>query len=490
MSVTVQMRGTMAQVAITMRCRTLRRRAFSASLLAGIAGVTACDSPLASPACTQPEITSSSITSRPNNVLSAMITIRARSADSVGVRFGITGHSIDGVTPVVLGSTDSVLVPLLGLQEVTTYDVQAVASNKCGTITGPALTFTTDALPPDLPRYVAAGVDPSPGYVAFAAGSFGIVIDNTGRIVWYHRFPNGPGLNFQPQPNGRYTARPNTTSAGEIGKWIEIDPLGNVTRTLGCAGGLQARLHDFIAEGNGSYWLMCDRVQTMDLSSTGGPSQAAVMGTGVQHISATGEVLFDWSPFDHLEVDLRAIEPADQAVTPINWTHGNAIDLDTDGNLLISFRNLSQIIKIDIHTGAVVWRMGGAANQFTFQGVTVPAFARQHGLRSTGVGSIQLLDNLGDPRGSRAERYQYDEAAHTVRLISSIASSSGAIALTGGTTQSLPGGRVLVSFGNGGSVEESDAAGNIVWKIQGNPGYVFRAERIRSLYSPGVNDPR
>ena len=62
--------------------------------------------------------------------------------------------------------------------------------------------------------------------------------------------------------------------------------------------------------------------------------------------------------------------------------------------------------------------------------------------------------------------------------------------MIGGTTQSLPGGRALVAFGNGGSVEESDAAGNVTWKIHGNAGYVFRAERIRSLYRPGVGDPR
>jgi hypothetical protein len=39
-------------------------------------------------------------------------------------------------------------------------------------------------------------------------------------------------------------------------------------------------------------------------------------------------------------------------------------------------------------------------------------------------------------------------------------------------------------------VEEVDDAGAIVWRIEGNPGYVFRAHRIRSLYTPGMGDPR
>src|SRR6185369_15660169 len=106
-------------------------------------------------------------------------------------------------------------------------------------------------------------------------------------------------------------------------------------------------------------------------------------------ISASGEVLFNWSPFDHLAVDLQGVDGPDRTATPINWTHGNALDLDTDGNLLLSFRNTSEIIKIDTRTGAVVWRMGGSHNQFTFVDVTLPAFARQHGVRSTGPGRLQ-----------------------------------------------------------------------------------------------------
>jgi len=314
-----------------------------------------------------------------------------------------------------------------------------------------------------------------------------MAIDNVGRVAWYYRFPNGPGLDFQPQPNGRYTARPPAANAGEIAKLVDVDPLGNVTRTLTCAEGLQPRLHDLLAESNGSYWLMCDRIQTVDLSSSGGSPQARVMGTSVQHISANGELLFNWSPFDHIEVDLQDVDGQDRAANPINWTHGNALDLDTDGNLLLSFRNLNEIIKINTRTGAVMWRMGGSHNQFNFVNTSLPAFARQHGLRSAGVERLELLDNLGDPH-SHAERYEYDETARTVRLTASLASSAGVVALIGGSTQSLPGGRVLVSFGNGGSVDEFDAAGNVTWKIDGNAGYVFRAQRIRSLYRPGAGD--
>ena len=40
------------------------------------------------------------------------------------------------------------------------------------------------------------------------------------------------------------------------------------------------------------------------------------------------------------------------------------------------------------------------------------------------------------------------------------------------------------------TVQEYDSAGQMVWRIDGNAGYVFRAQRIRSLYHPGAGSPR
>jgi hypothetical protein len=317
--------------------------------------------------------------------------------------------------------------------------------------------------------------------VAFAAGQYGLVIDNTGRVVWYHRFESGVGLNFQPQPNGRYVARP--PSPDPAAPWVEIDPLGRTTRTLECARGFAPRFHDLIVDPDGSYWVMCDETRTMDLSAAGGPAGALVTGTGVQHVSASGSVLFEWSPFDHLEV--TDLDAASLTGSFVNWTHGNAIALDHDGNLVISFRNLSEITKIDTETGAVMWRLGGARNQFTFVGGEMPPFARQHGVRIPRRGELVLLDNLGDPTASRAERYVLDESAMTARVAAVLEPDDRVVAQLGGTTQPLADGHTLVSYGSGGRVEEYDADGHVAWRILGTPGYVFRAQRIRSLYAPG-----
>jgi hypothetical protein len=467
----------------------------SAAVVAGLAAVltasacaSAVDGLLDSAACARPLVAHPTITQNATNALSVFVTASVQQADSVIVRFGVNAAA-DSATPAFPASGDSTVVPVLGLVPSTSYDALLIAFNSCGTSTSELMTFVTGALPADLPAYSTLSVAPSPGFVVFAAGSYGLVIDNGGRVVWYRRFPNGPGLNFQAQPDGRYAARP-PAAAGETGGWVEIGVDGSTTRTLGCAHAYPPRMHDMIAEPDGSYWLLCDETRTIDLSAQGESAHARVLGTSVQHRGANGDVLFEWSPFDHFDVDVSILQTVDRTMPVINWTHGNALDLDRDGNLLVSFRNLSEVTKIDTRTGSVLWRMGGKSNQFTLDNGQAPAFAGQHGVRATGAGQVTLLDNIGQPAGSRAERYVMDDVRHVAHMSGAFSAPAGLVGQIGGSTQSLPDGHTLVSFGNGNAVQEYDAQGSVVWKIVGNSGYIFRAQRIHSLYRPGVGDPR
>jgi hypothetical protein len=422
----------------------------------------------------------------PANVLGAVVSVSVHYADSVAVRYGPGGGTLDFTTPAVVPGTEALTLPVLGLLPDTEYALQVVAFGD-GVTFGDTLRLTTGSLPPDLPSFVASGPDPAPGYVVLAVDPWGLVIDNEGRVVWYHRFPHGVGLNFQAQPNGHYAARPPPAETGTPEPWIEVDPLGDPTRALGCAGGLQPRFHDFIALPDGSYWILCDETREVNLSAIGGAPDAAVIGSVVQHRGSDGRLIFEWKAFDHLPLDLGAADLPDSPGQPVNWTHANALDLDGDRRLMVSFRNLSEITAIDVSTGAVLWRMGGPRGEFDF--ANGGGFARQHGLRVSGPGRFVVLDNLGNPTGSRAEHYSYDPVARMARLEASLGSFPAVVASLGGTTQPLPDGHTLVSYGNGGRVEEYDATGTVVWRVE-SPGYVFRAQRILSLYSPGTNSPR
>jgi hypothetical protein len=233
---------------------------------------------------------------------------------------------------------------------------------------------------------------------------------------------------------------------------------------------------------------MCDETRTMDLTAEGGVPAARVTGTVVQHVGEDGSLLFEWNPFDHFAI--TDLDPGERTGVNVNWTHGNSIDLAPDGNLLISFRSLGEVTKIDTETGTVIWRLGGLRNEFSFLSTSAPAFAHQHSVRSCAAGELAILDNLGTPGESRAERYVIDEASRTARLVQSYASVPGVVTQIGGSVQPLPGGRTLVSFGTEGRVEEYDADGRMTWHIEGDAGYVFRAQRIRSLYHPGVGTTR
>ena len=449
-------------------------------IVAALAALSACAT---EPLADRPLLGTVSVTNPPQNVLSALVAVRVEGAESVAVRYGAAGAPLDSITPAVAFGEGDIVMPVFSLLPATTYELRVTAYGKDGGVESDPLPLTTGALPEDLPAFRAGGPSPAPGYVLFASGVYGLIIDNTGRVVWYVRFADGPSLNFQAQPNGRYVARPATPAQADKLPVREYDRFGNVSRTLGCTRGLRPRFHDLIVEPDGGYWIMCDEARTMDLSAIGGLPAAQVVGTIIQHLGPGGALLFEWSPFDHFEV--TDLDEASRTGASVNWTHGNAIDLDRDGNLLVSFRSLSEITKIDTRTGAVIWRMGGLRSQFSFEG-PAPPFRSQHGVRVTAAGELVLLDNLGEPESSRAERYTVDAAGHTLRLSGVYAPAGATRATLGGSTQLLADGHTLVAFGDGAAVIEYDASGAIAWQIEGDPGYVFRAQRIQSLYHPEV----
>lgn len=439
---------------------------------------------------TVPAIVAASALPDAGDALAAVVRMQVLHGDSVVVQYRLARAAAAGwlATPSFTVAGDSVVAPVLGLLPETDYELRAVVYGASGRVVGKTLALTTATLPADLPRYTASGSDPAPGFTVFAAGRYGIVIDNSGRVVWYRRFDDAVGLSFMAEPNGHYALRPSTAATGDVEPWLEVDPRGRIVRTLACARGLQTRPHDLMLDPDGSYLILCDETRMMDLSAVGGVAGAKVTGTVLQRISATGTLLFEWSPFDHFTITDLAL--ADRTGANVNWTHGNALDRDTDGNIILSFRSLNEITKIDATTGAVIWRLGGERNQFNFPGLAPPPFVHQHGLRVAGDGTILLLDNIGEHAGSRAERYSIDERERVARLVHTYSSLPGVVTEIGGSVQPIAGGHTLVSFGTAGRVEEYDADGRVVWRIEGNAGYVFRAQRITSLYAPGVGTAR
>ena len=199
-------------------------------------------------------------------------------------------------------------------------------------------------------------------------------------MVWYHASPNATFNSVQAQPAGLYSI----AGPGPVGSGFNlVNSLGEEVGTIACHG-RPTRFHDVLLADANDAWVLCDETRSMDLSALGGQPAATVTATVVQHLSPTGSVLWEWNAFDHFAI--TDLPLADRAGAAVNFTHGNGIGFDSDSNLILGFRSLNEITKVNRTTGAVIWRFGGLANQFTILNDPKGSFQHQHGVRWAGPG--------------------------------------------------------------------------------------------------------
>lgn len=422
----------------------------------------------------------------PENGLAAAVLIDASGYDSASIAYHAPSGPALRSPAVGFGGDTLARVPVLGLDTTTAYTFTVLLQRTDAAEEAvDSLPFTTGALPAWIPTIGALGTSSQPGYLALSLPEGAVIVDNSGKVVWYHHDPDAVLNSFQAHPVGAYTLA-GTGAAGTAFK--VLNALGEQTGTVSCVG-RPTRFHEVLILPAGDAYLLCDETRTMDLSALGGNPAAAVTATVVQHLSATEPrtVLWEWNAFDHFQItDLPAASRTGPAV---NFTHGNGLGFDADSNLLLGFRSLSEVTKVDRATGAVIWRLGGLANQFTFLNDPKGTFERQHGVRWAGPGQVQLLDNgLGAP--SRFVRYLLNPTAHTALMAWEFVDAPTTWTAVGGASQFHPDGHGTVTFGQAGRVVEVDEAGNRVWELTGLDGtYVFRVQRIGSLYTAGRGEP-
>jgi hypothetical protein len=131
--------------------------------------------------------------------------------------------------------------------------------------------------------------------------------------------------------------------------------------------------------------------------------------------------------------------------TPFDYFHINSVDVDSDGNLLVSARNTWTVYKIDHGSGEVIWRLGGKKSTFTMGAGT--NFEWQHDARRQSDGSITLFDDAGSPQQepqSRGLLLQVDEGARTASLVREY-TDNGLATTSQGNMQVLPNGNVFTA---------------------------------------------
>lgn len=96
--------------------------------------------------------------------------------------------------------------------------------------------------------------------------------------------------------------------------------------------------------------------------------------------------------------------------------HLNSICVDSsDNNLVVSFRNLDEIVKLNRQTGAIMWRLGG--NNSDFVQTADELFLRQHYPRFTDNGKTLIFVDNGLITGrayTRILEFQLNESSKTI----------------------------------------------------------------------------
>jgi hypothetical protein len=305
-----------------------------------------------------------------------------------------------------------------------------------------------------LPPYVAQGFPAEdPGYYFITTLDFSgvnngnsqaVILDGAGQVAFRQRLANVS--NFRAWPDGRmsYSAR---------GKHILIDSTFAPIDSVSCANGIPNDLHELRILENGHYALLGLENVAMDLSgypvfqhgTASGSANAIVKSVVIQELNVAKELVWQWRAIDHfdfLDTDTSRLNNPNV----VDWTHSNAIEVDNDGNYLLSSRHFSEITKIDRQADTVIWRMGGVRNEFTF--TNGPAFIWQHDIRRLPNGNISLFDNSKpDAHPGRAVEYVLDESALTVSEEWSYAYDTGAYSVAMGNAQRLGNGNTLIGWG-------------------------------------------
>jgi arylsulfate sulfotransferase len=473
-----------------------------------------------------------------SNPLVYQYSVNAPAGSAVAVEFGPdTNYGFTTSSTVVPEGETSVNVQVAGMKPKTAYHLRADITLPDGTRQQDTdRVFTTGDVPaellPDAKVTVPPGMTPSPGVelVGLTPGKDQAskrltiaALDPAGNLIWYYDYDRSLGI-AQPiklMPNGNFLVNlfVGTTASG--GTIREIDLSGatvhefkvtDLNRWLLKAGHTwlaNSIHHDFSILPNGHLLLLVNTNKDFtDL--TGIPGKTTVLGDAIVDLDPDFNPVWVWSAFDHLDVNRHPMMFPD-------WTHSNSLVYSPDdGNLLLSIRHQSWVIKIDyangLGTGDVLWRLGYGGD-FALLNSTSPAdwFYAQHYahfVSPNSAGTIQLamfdngdnrvLDGNGTTCGvsgapdcySRPAVFDVDENAKTAQIHWAYPT---VYSFWGGAIQQLPNSNVFVDVTTpadnltGARILELTQEPNpqTVWQLDINGQNSYRTTHLPSLY-PGV----
>jgi hypothetical protein len=329
----------------------------------------------------------------------------------------------------------------------------------------------------------------SPGYIFIAPKKKveqggPLIIDNRGRVVWFMPVDRRGVTDFRVQ---RYRGKPVLTwwrgksqDDKRLGRYSISDASYRLITYVRPGNGLAGDMHEFtITPRNTALMTLSHRVRVKTRNVLEGAFQEVDI--------RTGRVLFEWHSVGHVALTESYYRLPRNPDKTYDYFHINTIEIDRDGNYLVSARNTHTIYKIDRRTGMVIWRLGGKRSDFELgRGVR---FGWQHDVRRQQDGTLTLFDNEAAPKLRRQSRglvLRVDERRRTVSLVHSFVHSPPLVAVDQGNMQKLPDGNYLVGWGHQPYVTEFGPHGKTLLDLRfGRSGVdSYRAYRFRWIGRP------
>jgi hypothetical protein len=313
-----------------------------------------------------------------------------------------------------------------------------------------------------------------------------MIIDNAGKLVWFKAMKGQVAADFRVQT---YQGKPVLTWwQGQLfvgdgdGVGQVYDSSYNRIAEVRTGNGYTFDLHEFTITPRNTALVLAYERYNRSLKAWGGPEDAKIVDNIVQEIDlATGLVLFEWHSFGNVSPTESGIPVPKRKGSEWEYFHANAIDLDSDGNFLVSARNTSAIYKINRATGKLMWTLGGPNSTFKL-GAGVK-FAWQHSIRAQPDGTYKLYDNEAAPpvrKNSRVLTIKLDLQAKTATLVNAFKHPLNLLSASQGNVERLPNGNSFVGWGSQRWFTEFSPSGEVLFDgriAKGNDNYrAFRYE--------------
>ncbi|NQT24800.1 aryl-sulfate sulfotransferase [candidate division KSB1 bacterium] len=317
--------------------------------------------------------------------------------------------------------------------------------------TGDPLVIGGVSVPSTFPKIqILANNNPDTNYLFISYSGehpYHLILDNSGTPVYYQRL-EAASVDFKRQQDGRlsYKAPIGVQNAGHLA----LDSSYAIVDTFYVPAGyhFQVNMHELQVLPNDHYLLIGDNFSIENMSGVvlGGHPAAQVICNHIIEMDADDNPIFIWNAREHFNIlDAPHVNLVGNV---IDFIHVNAIEIDLDGHILISCRHLETVIKINRQTGAIIWQLGGANDDFTWTNDT-NRISYQHDIRVLPNGNYTLFDNgnYHSPPFSRALELSVNTQNWTVTKVWAYRNPSGMLSQIMGNVQRLNNGNTLINWG-------------------------------------------